>query len=295
MELEVLPELDALLPRTAEEEKELEKSLLEDGCRDSIIVWKDQNIIVDGMTRYKYCVKNNIPFDTKEKDFQNIYDVKKWMVVNQTARRNLKPGQKAILLAKINGDQTIENVEEIAKKAHISVKTLKNGVEVVKNGSEKLQEAAGNDKILARPAKKISQYPKKLQDEILEKLEQSEENPETFIRKYIPQMDEGEVQKFVDEEEDVVKADYLKKMYDASKTGLDQLENAFAEHNEKISSEHAQEIRRLCQQISILENLKTSEIECDGVNTLDFVCPTCGKTLREVLNDLTEREEEISV
>lgn len=309
MELEVLPELDELLPRTAEEEEELEKSLIEDGCRDSIIVWKDQGIIVDGMTRYKYCVKNNIPFDTKEKDFDNLYSVKKWMITNQTARRNLKPGQKAILLAKINGEQIekerenlspeqakkpTETERELAKNAHIDIKTLRNGEAVVKDGSEKLNKAVTDGEISARPASKLSQYPQKLQDKILEELDQSEESPETFIRKYIPKMGEEEVKKFVEEEADKVKADYLKKMYQASKTGLDQLENAFADHNEKISSDHAKEIRRLCQQISILENLKTSEIECDGINALDFVCPTCGKTLREVLNSLNEREEEIS-
>lgn len=96
-----------LIPPLSESEySELEKSLLTEGCREPIIIWK--NMIVDGHHRYEICTKYNIPFKTQEIEFQNENEAKVWILTNQLARRNLPEfvrielalKRKEILLAK---------------------------------------------------------------------------------------------------------------------------------------------------------------------------------------------------
>jgi hypothetical protein len=66
----------------------LEKSLLTDGCLNSICVWN--RIILDGHQRYRICQKHNIPFKTYE--VPNIHDRNDaiiWIIENQFGRKNL--------------------------------------------------------------------------------------------------------------------------------------------------------------------------------------------------------------
>jgi len=71
----------------------LEKSILEEGCRDPIVVWK--GTIIDGHHRYKICQKHNIEFQTIEKlGLKTVLDVKIWMIINQLGRRNLTDIQR---------------------------------------------------------------------------------------------------------------------------------------------------------------------------------------------------------
>ncbi len=93
-ELIVNEELRTLLPPQSDEELEtLEKLLLEEGCRDPIVVWSGKNVIVDGMTRYRLCRKHEIEFRTTELKFANLSQVKLWIIDNQLARRNCTPTQ----------------------------------------------------------------------------------------------------------------------------------------------------------------------------------------------------------
>lgn len=97
---------DLIPPLTVDEKQLLTDSLISEGCRDAIITW--DGIIVDGHNRYEICTANNLPFDTIEKDFSDISEVKMWMINNQKGRRNLTDGwkfelaqiKKAILLEK---------------------------------------------------------------------------------------------------------------------------------------------------------------------------------------------------
>lgn len=61
MNLNINQELKELIPKLQQEEYQLlEKSIIEEGCRDSIIIWN--NTIIDGHNRYEICTKNNIPY-----------------------------------------------------------------------------------------------------------------------------------------------------------------------------------------------------------------------------------------
>jgi len=78
----------SLIPPLSKYEYELlEKSLLDEGCRDALVTWK--GILVDGHNRYEICQKHNIKFRTVEKKFKDENAVKLWILDNQIGRRNL--------------------------------------------------------------------------------------------------------------------------------------------------------------------------------------------------------------
>ena len=72
----------------------LEENLISQGCRDSLIVWKD--ILIDGYNRYEICTKHNIPYNTVSKDFSNREEALIWIISNQVSRRNLTPVQLSL-------------------------------------------------------------------------------------------------------------------------------------------------------------------------------------------------------
>lgn len=87
---------DFITPLTREEFEQLDQSISQDGCRDSLIVWektKSENVLVDGHNRYKICSGKGISFEIKKVKFSGIEEVKAWMIDNQLGRRNLNPDQ----------------------------------------------------------------------------------------------------------------------------------------------------------------------------------------------------------
>lgn len=93
MTIQINHELKNLIPPlTTEEYKSLELSLLNEGCRDAIVLWN--NTIVDGHNRFEICNKYNIEFRTTSKEFKDIKHAKIWIIDNQKSRRNLTEGWK---------------------------------------------------------------------------------------------------------------------------------------------------------------------------------------------------------
>lgn len=113
MNLKINSDLKGLIPPLQEDEyKTLEKSLVNEGCRDKILTWDDT--IIDGHNRFEICTKNGIPFKTEDKDFENIEAVKVWMIDNQKGRRNLTDGWKwelAQVKRKLLQDKGKENLK----------------------------------------------------------------------------------------------------------------------------------------------------------------------------------------
>ncbi len=90
------PEFQELIPVMSSEEKAgLEKSILEDGCRDALVAWGD--ILVDGHKRFEICEKNEKEFKTVQKNFESREQAKLWIIANQLSRRNLTPKQASYL------------------------------------------------------------------------------------------------------------------------------------------------------------------------------------------------------
>jgi N6-adenosine-specific RNA methylase IME4 len=93
MKIIINEELKALLPPlTSDEYKTLEESIIENGCREPLIVWND--ILIDGHNRFEICSKHNIDYQIKEIHAENIDEVKVWIIDNQKGRRNLTDGWK---------------------------------------------------------------------------------------------------------------------------------------------------------------------------------------------------------
>lgn len=95
-------EFGALLcPLTADELAGLEASLLEEGCREALIVWHEEGILLDGHNRKRLCEKHCIPFQTSELNLPDRNAAMHWIICNQLARRNLTPFQKCELALRL--------------------------------------------------------------------------------------------------------------------------------------------------------------------------------------------------
>ncbi len=87
-ELTISPKFENALPPLQEGEMTLlRKSLLEEGCRDALVVF--QGTLVDGHNRYRICHENGIPFSITELDRANEDEAFLWLIENQLGRRNV--------------------------------------------------------------------------------------------------------------------------------------------------------------------------------------------------------------
>jgi site-specific DNA-methyltransferase (adenine-specific) len=87
--MQILQELESLIPPLSNEEfKQLERNILEEGIREPLITWN--GILIDGHNRYRIAQEHDMNYETLEKEFENLNDVKVWMVNNQLGRRNLQ-------------------------------------------------------------------------------------------------------------------------------------------------------------------------------------------------------------
>jgi hypothetical protein len=97
MDIVVNEELKAYIdPLTPDEYEALERSLLAEGCRDSLVLWG--NILVDGHNRYGICRKHDLPFNTVQNTrFQSMEDVHLWMIEQHLGRRSVSDFQRGVL------------------------------------------------------------------------------------------------------------------------------------------------------------------------------------------------------
>jgi len=137
---------DLIPPLNDLEYETLEQSIIEEGCREPLIIWAGENILIDGYNRFKICLENKIEYKVVKREFDNENAAKNWMLMNQLGRRNLSPDNLAILrgqlykLAKKTPTEagamkgkslgkicTSSNAAaEIAEKTGVSERTIKN-------------------------------------------------------------------------------------------------------------------------------------------------------------------------
>lgn len=335
MEYKILDELKNWFPvQTSDELENLEESLVEEGCRDPIVIWnRDVDIvIIDGMTRYPICEKHGIEFSTIEKQFDNIEQVKAWMCRNQLGRRNLSASQKAYFAtrdlwdeekeisqnAKIEsgGDRKSEDYKKsmvatrpqpiestvsvgktrdrVAKIADVGSKTVQRAKNVIDRGSQKLNDAVKDGYIEVYPANDLSNLPKEVQNVIVDMVVSGEaKNAREATREYFANVPEDEVKEILEAETDIHRKRDFEKSVDMAQRGAKILEEAALESATKEDSDIVKEYRELMSQIDILERLIEAKICCGNMSLESFVCPECGKSVKEILASLTERYEEI--
>ena len=92
MDIKIDPEFRDIIPAlTSAEYEQLEKNLIDEGCREKIIVWNE--FLIDGHNRYAICQDNDIAFEVLEMNrFENRHEVIDWMIQNQIGKRNLTGG-----------------------------------------------------------------------------------------------------------------------------------------------------------------------------------------------------------
>jgi hypothetical protein len=94
------PEFRDLIPPLAPQELEqLHNSLCGDGCLSPLIVWREEQILVDGHNRHAWLTKHDRPFDIKEMSFSNREEVRRFIILNQLGRRNVTPEAASMLRA----------------------------------------------------------------------------------------------------------------------------------------------------------------------------------------------------
>jgi len=146
-----------LPPLNAEDFEKLEKSILKDGCRDPLVIWKEKKILVDGYNRHEICDKHGLPFDISEKSFANRDEVIEWMIEHQKSRRNMNKFQWAEVILKLKPTfaakakanqragggavrtkscQPVKTIKELAKLARMSPTTLQQVAFILKHADQ---------------------------------------------------------------------------------------------------------------------------------------------------------------
>lgn len=147
--------------------KRLKKSIVDEGCRDALILWGD--VLIDGHNRYEICKRHGIEFSTVQKEFASRNDAIVWMIQNQLGRRNLPIYEqtrlhlylKPILAEKAKENQSvyygnqhesgllpnsakvqkpIDTVGEIAKAAGVSRETVQRVEKLEKTAPPEMKE-----------------------------------------------------------------------------------------------------------------------------------------------------------
>lgn len=183
---------ELLTPLKKEEYEELEKSILQEGCREPIILWG--NVIVDGHNRYKICQHHGKPYDFIQMDFKDFEEVKAWIYKNQLGRRNLSPeqfkwylGELYLLKKKQHGgarkssgqNAHLKTSEMIANEFGVNESTVRRSAKAVKMIKERaipeVAELVKKGEINISDAIKVSDKPLELQRLALEKVQNGEE------------------------------------------------------------------------------------------------------------------------
>lgn len=94
-------EFKNLLPAlTPEELSGLEQSLITEGCQDSLKVWAEEDILLDGHNRYAICQKHGIDFIEEQISLPDRLAAMEWIEKRQVSQRNLSWDQKHLIMGR---------------------------------------------------------------------------------------------------------------------------------------------------------------------------------------------------
>jgi 16S rRNA G966 N2-methylase RsmD len=211
-------EFKNLIPPLQETEfQQLEASILSEGCRDALVLWKGQGILVDGHNRFEICQKHSLPYQVIEREFDNRSQVAEWMLRNQLGRRNLtdaariqaamrfetiletdakerqvanlKKGNEAPVVQNFaqreTGTKTREKLGEIASVSH---EKFRQGKHVISNAPQAVKTRWEKDEISTNRAyimtKALDQSPTEHREQIAELCQDNDEKVNILNRLY---------------------------------------------------------------------------------------------------------------
>lgn len=156
MKLKVDDEFKALLaPLDEKTQRMLEESIVAEGCREPLVVWKGEGILLDGHNRMTICESRKLPYQVQEIEMPDRDAAKTWIIRNQIGKRNLKPEQiaafRGMLYEKTKKDDGVRGkkklahnepastAESLGKEFGVSAATIKRDYEFVQ-AQEKLKD-----------------------------------------------------------------------------------------------------------------------------------------------------------
>jgi len=91
-----------LMPLREDELQLLEQSVLAEGIRDPLVVWRrgDELILLDGHHRYELAQRYGLDFSIVEMEIDDESHAVQWVLRNQLARRNLTDEQRTIIIGR---------------------------------------------------------------------------------------------------------------------------------------------------------------------------------------------------
>lgn len=128
-------------PLSTDEYEQLEQNLLDEGCRDPLVLWGD--ILLDGHHRYEICTKHGISYQTVQAPvyIRTDADAEDWIDKNQLGRRNLTKDEWRELIGrqynrrkkrdgergpqKLAQNEPVSTAEVIAAEHGVSAATVK--------------------------------------------------------------------------------------------------------------------------------------------------------------------------
>ena len=182
-------------PLTEDEYSRLEQTILEEGCRDALILWGD--ILIDGHNRYRICTEHNIPYETRQLEFENREEVLLWIMRNQLSRRNLNDFQRIELVRRCedavkaqakarqgtrsdlstsgqNFPEVKRATDEFGELAGVSRKTCEHATAVLDKAPEAIVKATRKQELSINAAYGVTKLPEEQQAEIASRIEQGE-------------------------------------------------------------------------------------------------------------------------
>lgn len=154
MKVRVDREFKSLIPPLQPQEyRDLELSILAEGCRDRLVLWGD--ILLDGHNRYEICTRTKTGFKTVQVDLPDRNAAECWIITNQLARRNINIYQRGLL-----ADALADRLRPEAKK-----KQVQGGKKKVPQKSSEAKRTDNETRVKAAKAASISHDTlKKVQD-----------------------------------------------------------------------------------------------------------------------------------
>lgn len=184
-EILILPELKALIPPlNVEEYSQLEENIRKDGCREAVLIWETKKgkidadtptpnasvyVLIDGHNRFEICTKFGLDYKIHVVNYDNLDEVKDFMIDNQLGRRNITPEQASYLRGlkynaeKKNRGQYIREMQS-GQNVHFDEKGSK------KTAQKLAEQYHVNEKTIRRDADYadgIEQLPVELKQDIL--------------------------------------------------------------------------------------------------------------------------------
>ena len=150
MELKIDEGLKAYIdPLTPDEHESLERSILAEGCRDSLVVWGD--LLIDGHNRYGICQKHGLPYNTVQAtQFKNMDDVHLWMIDQHLGRRSVSDFQRGVLALR---------KREIIAERRAAAAAAVNAAKAAQPASEEAPWEGETDPVVAQALASVAKVP----------------------------------------------------------------------------------------------------------------------------------------